>query len=69
MYEVYYGLKENLLKVVTPIPVLSTWERSTVTLAQLLYGVKESKGFIVVTGEVGTGKTTMIHYLLGRFNW
>jgi general secretion pathway protein A len=43
-------------------------EKHREALAQLLYGVKESKGFIVVTGEVGTGKTTMIHYLLGRFN-
>lgn len=33
-------------------------------LAQLLYGIKARKGFIVLTGEVGTGKTTLIHALL-----
>jgi general secretion pathway protein A len=32
-------------------------------LAQLLYGVQERKGFILLTGEVGTGKTTLLHAL------
>ena len=68
MYQAYYGLKENPFKV-TPDPrFVYMGEKHREALAQLLYGVKESKGFIVVTGEVGTGKTTMIHYLLGRFN-
>jgi general secretion pathway protein A len=68
MYEQYYGLKENPFKV-TPDPrFVYMGEKHREALAQLLYGVKESKGFIVITGEVGTGKTTMIHYLLGRFN-
>jgi general secretion pathway protein A len=68
MYETYYGLKENPFKV-TPDPKFAYMgEKHREALAQLLYGVKEKKGFIVLTGEVGTGKTTMIHYLLGRFN-
>ena len=37
-------------------------------LAQLLYGVREKKGFIVITGEVGTGKTTLLHYLLNKMS-
>jgi len=37
-------------------------------LAQLIYGVKEKKGFMLFTGEIGTGKTTVIHYLLGGFD-
>ena len=37
-------------------------------LAQLLYGVREKKGFIVITGEVGTGKTTLIRYLLDKLD-
>jgi len=37
-------------------------------LAQLFYGVQEKKGFIVLTGEVGTGKTTLLHFLLDKLN-
>jgi general secretion pathway protein A len=37
-------------------------------LAQLLYGVQERKGFILLTGEVGTGKTTLLRTLLGRLD-
>ena len=37
-------------------------------LAQLLYGVQQQKGFILMTGEVGTGKTTLLKALLERLN-
>ena len=37
-------------------------------LAQLLYGVQQSKGFIVLTGEIGTGKTTLLHALIKRLD-
>src|SRR5438105_6848830 len=37
-------------------------------LAQLLYGTQERKGFIVLTGKVGTGKTTLLHTLCQRLN-
>jgi general secretion pathway protein A len=37
-------------------------------LAQLLYGVEEHKGFILLTGEVGTGKTTLLRALLSRLD-
>ena len=37
-------------------------------LSQLLYGVQEHKGFILLTGEVGTGKTTLLRTLLSRLN-
>jgi general secretion pathway protein A len=37
-------------------------------LAQLLYGVQEHKGFILLTGEIGTGKTTLLRSLLGRLD-
>src|SRR6266581_614248 len=37
-------------------------------LAQLLYGVQEHKGFILMTGEVGTGKTTLLRTLLSRMD-
>jgi len=68
MYESFYGLKENPFNV-TPNPeYIYLGENHREALAQLLYGVKERKGFIVITGEVGTGKTTLIHYLLAKMN-
>jgi len=68
MYESFYGLKENPFKV-TPDPrFLYLGENHKEALAQLLYGVKESKGFIVITGEVGAGKTTLLYSLLERLN-
>jgi general secretion pathway protein A len=66
MYESFYGLKENPFRV-TPDPrFLYLGENHKEALAQLLYGVKESKGFIVITGEVGAGKTTLLYSLLER---
>ena len=68
MYESFYGLKENPFNV-TPNPeYLFLSENHKEALAQLLYGVREKKGFIVITGEVGTGKTTLIYYLLDKLN-
>lgn len=68
MYELYYGLKENPFTV-TPNPeYIYLGENHREALAQLLYGVREKKGFIVITGEVGTGKTTLVHYLLEKLD-
>src|SRR5512143_1938832 len=68
MYESFYGLKENPFNV-TPNPeYIYLGENHREALAQLLYGVREKKGFIVITGEVGTGKTTLVHYLLERMD-
>lgn len=68
MYESFYGLKENPFNV-TPNPeYLYLGESHREALAQLLYGIREKKGFIVITGEVGTGKTTLLHYLLEKLN-
>jgi general secretion pathway protein A len=68
MYENFYGLKENPFNV-TPNPeYIYLGDNHKEALAQLLYGVREKKGFIVITGEVGTGKTTLIHYLLDKLD-
>ena len=68
MYETFYGLKESPFNV-TPNPAyIYLGENHKEALAQLLYGVREKKGFIVITGEVGTGKTTLIHYLLDKMD-
>jgi general secretion pathway protein A len=68
MYEAFYGLKENPFNVTPDPQYVYLGENHREALAQLLYGVQEKKGFIVLTGEVGTGKTTLVHYLLDRLN-
>jgi general secretion pathway protein A len=68
VYLPFYGLREKPFGV-TPDPrflYLAPSHREA--LAQLVYGVQEKKGFLVLTGEVGTGKTTLIHTLLGRLD-
>jgi len=64
MYQDYYGLEEMPFHV-TPNPkflYLSNSHREA--LQHLQYGVRERKGFIVLTGEVGCGKTTLCRKLL-----
>ena len=66
MYANYFGLAESPFAI-TPDPrYLFLSERHTEALAHLLYGVTESGGFIQLTGEVGTGKTTLIRSLLEK---
>src|SRR3989442_14329386 len=68
MYLTFYGLKEKPFNA-TPDPrflYMSPAHREA--LAQLQYGVLERKGFIVLTGEVGTGKTTLLHALRHRLD-
>src|SRR5438128_6181413 len=68
MYLPFYGLTEKPFNA-TPDPkflYMSPGHREA--LAQLLYGTQERKGFIVLTGKVGTGKTTLLHALCQRLN-
>ncbi len=64
MYTNFFGLNEKPFSI-TPDPrYLFLSERHAEALAHLLYGVTESGGFIQLTGEVGTGKTTIVRSLL-----
>jgi general secretion pathway protein A len=66
MYVSFFGLIEKPFSI-TPDPrYLYLSERHTEALAHLLYGINESGGFIQLTGEVGTGKTTVVRTLLSR---
>src|SRR2546428_2960963 len=68
MYLTFYGLTEKPFNA-TPDPkflYMSPGHREA--LAALLYGTQERKGFIVLTGKVGTGKTTLLHALCQRLN-
>jgi general secretion pathway protein A len=64
VYTEFFGLNEKPFSI-TPDPrYLYLTRRHAEALAHLIYGIKESGGFIQLTGEVGTGKTTLIRSLL-----
>jgi general secretion pathway protein A len=64
MYSEFFGLNEKPFSI-TPDPrYLYMTNRHSDALAHLIYGIRESGGFIQLTGEVGTGKTTLIRSLL-----
>jgi len=64
MYTSFFGLNEKPFAI-TPDPrYLYLSERHTEALAHLAYGISEAGGFIQLTGEVGTGKTTVLRSLL-----
>jgi general secretion pathway protein A len=64
MYENFYGLKEKPFNL-TPDPrFIYFTEKHCEALANLVYGIRERKGFLVLSGEVGTGKTTLVNALL-----
>lgn len=66
MYTKFFGLTEKPFAI-TPDPrYLFMSEQHSEALAHLVYGISESGGFIQLTGEVGTGKTTLVRTVLGR---
>lgn len=66
MYLAFFGLNEKPFSI-TPDPrYLYLSERHAEAMAHLLYGVNEAGGFVQLTGEVGTGKTTIVRSLLAQ---
>ena len=64
MYREFYGLKEEPFSI-TPDPrFLYLTDQHREALNHVLYGIRERKGFITLTGEVGTGKTTLCRAVL-----
>ncbi|MBU4231301.1 MAG: AAA family ATPase [Proteobacteria bacterium] len=64
MYEDFYGLQERPFTLVPDPDYLFLGSQHKLARAYLEYGIKERMGFVVLTGEVGTGKTTLIKSLL-----
>ncbi len=64
MYKKFFGLKENPFNVNPDPRYLFLTHHTQEALACLTYGIETRKGFIMLTGEVGTGKTTLINKLL-----
>jgi general secretion pathway protein A len=64
MYAAYFGLKENPFKLAPEPRYLFLSEYHREALNCLIYGIQEKKGFILITGGIGTGKTTICRSLL-----
>jgi general secretion pathway protein A len=64
MYKRFYNLKRNPFEITPDPSFLFATRKHNEALAALYYGVKRRKGFVVVTGEVGTGKTLLVRCLL-----
>jgi general secretion pathway protein A len=63
MYNTFFGFKENPFNLSPDPAFLYRSPQHEEALANLVYGVEQRKGFIVLTGEVGTGKTTLLECL------
>ncbi len=66
MYENFYGFTEKPFNLTPDPKYLYLSPRHTEAVAHLEFGRRERGGFILITGEVGTGKTTLARYFLGR---
>ena len=63
VYRAFFGLKDDPFSLSPDPTFLYRSEQHEEALSNLIYGVQARKGFIVLTGEVGTGKTTMLECL------
>lgn len=68
MYTAFYGLREKPFALSPDPRYLYLAGSHREALAHLLYGIEQGEGFISVTGEVGTGKTTLCRTLLERLD-
>lgn len=68
MYKNFYNLKERPFEITPDPDFLFLSESHREALAHLIYSARERKGFTVITGEVGTGKTTLVQAFLSQLN-
>jgi len=66
MYCKYYGLKERPFNVTSDPAFFFSSKKHQEAISHLLYGVSQRKGIIVLTGEIGTGKTTICRFFLNQ---
>ena len=64
MYKAFFGLNDNPFSIAPNPHYLFLSDRHREALAHLTYGLGETGGFVLLTGEVGTGKTTVSRCLL-----
>ena len=68
MYEAFFGLREKPFAISPDPEFLYSGKKHSHALAMLRYGIQSEAGLSVITGEVGTGKTTLIMKLLGELD-
>jgi general secretion pathway protein A len=68
MYESFYGLREKPFKILPDPDYLYMSRGHESAYVHLEYAIRENKGFVVITGEIGSGKTTLINYLLQKID-
>ena len=68
MYLRYYGLEKKPFDITPDPEFLFLGDSHKEALAAIVYGVENRKGFIVITGEVGLGKTTIVRSYLKQFS-
>jgi general secretion pathway protein A len=68
MYKQFYGFKENAFNITSDPAFYFDSDGHKEAYAHLLYGIKNRKGIICLTGEVGTGKTTLCRILLNSID-
>jgi general secretion pathway protein A len=68
MYKRFYNLRRNPFDITPDPSFLFPTKKHNEALAALYYGVKRRKGFVVLTGEVGTGKTVLVRCMLQILN-
>lgn len=68
MYNKYYGFKETPFNLTPNSRFFFPSGKHTDALDSLIYAIKERKGFIVITGEIGSGKTTVCRALLNKLD-
>ncbi|MDP1853795.1 MAG: XrtA-associated ATPase [Candidatus Omnitrophota bacterium] len=66
MYENFYGFKESPFNMTPDPKFFFPSQKHTEALDSLTYAINERKGFVVITGEIGAGKTTVCRTLLNR---
>jgi len=68
MYAAYFGLKENPFSLSPDARYLFLSEQHRDALNCLIYGIKEKKGFVLISGDIGTGKTTICRSLINSLD-
>ena len=66
MYESFYGLREKPFNLLPDPDYIYMSHGHKNTYTHLEYAISENKGFVVITGEIGSGKTTLINFLLKK---
>jgi general secretion pathway protein A len=68
MYTAHYNLKRKPFQISSDSTFMWLGENHKEALATLRYGILDNKGFLLLTGDVGTGKTTLINALIGSLS-